>query len=257
MLSYETWLFLHEQVIDNICKLILKLLDHERVKPKVLIVTGGFSNCPYIVPRLEKLFSERKDPLKVYRPHNAHESVVRGSVLWAINQKKLSFLRAFSTLGLSVDWTWNPWDPHDDHKVSSFESSTGFLRKRCFDTIIRRDDKYEDGKEYDDVYVLPRQQTSVEFGLYKSEHKDGIQYCDDKSKCQLLKKFVIFFEKPLSKQVDFQITFILKHDRVRLLYKHPDTGNFDFAIVKFEGECVEDVVKIGKEFENEELKEDA
>ncbi|ETO29539.1 hypothetical protein RFI_07578 [Reticulomyxa filosa] len=256
-LSYETWLFLHEQVLHDICEFVSKLLDHERVKPKVLIVTGGFSNCPYIVPRLEKLISERKAPLKIYRPSNPHESVVLGSVLWAVNQKDLSSLRAPSTLGWGVDQIWYPGDPDDDHKISSLESSTGYIRKRCFYTIIRRDEKYDDGKthrfetinnklkqEHKEVYTLPRRQKFVEFELYKSKHKD-VQYCDDRAKCQLLKKFKMFFEHPFSEQVDFEITIILRNDRVQLSYKHPDTGHPQFAQVKFDGGSTDDTIKIG------------
>ncbi|ETN98369.1 hypothetical protein RFI_39141, partial [Reticulomyxa filosa] len=134
------------RVLDNICDFVSKLLDHERVNPRALIITGGFSNCPYIVPRLQKLLSEREKPIKMYQPSNPHESVVLGSVKWAINYKSLSSLRAPLTLGWCVDQVWNPGDPDDDHKVSSFDSPTGYIRKRFFNTIIRRDEKFENGE---------------------------------------------------------------------------------------------------------------
>ncbi|ETO00691.1 hypothetical protein RFI_36749, partial [Reticulomyxa filosa] len=144
-LSYETWLFLHKRVLDNTCDFVSKLLSYERVNPKVLIVTGDFSNCPYIVPRLEKLLSEREKPIKIYQLSNLHESVVLGSLKWAINYKGLPSLRAPLTLGWCVDTIWYPGDPDDDHKVSTSESPTGYIRKRLFNTIIRRDDKFENG----------------------------------------------------------------------------------------------------------------
>ncbi|ETO17199.1 heat shock protein HSP70-12A-like protein [Reticulomyxa filosa] len=251
-LSYEAWLFLHKRVLDNICDFVSKLLDHERVNPRVLIVTGGFSNCPYIVPRLQKFLSEREKPIKIYRPSNPHESVVLGSVKWAINYKNLSPLRAPLTLGWCVDQVWNPGDPDDDHKVSSFDSPTGYIRKRFFNTIIRRDEKFENGEERKKEYTIPRQQKSVEFELYKSEHKHGMQYCDDKSKCQLLKKFEMYFENPFSEQITFEINIILKNDRVQLSYRHPETGHRGFAQVKFEDGNVEDVKsqKLDIEYKN-------
>ncbi|ETO02841.1 hypothetical protein RFI_34572 [Reticulomyxa filosa] len=253
-LSYETWLFLHKRVLDSICDFVSKLLDHERVNPRVLIVTGGFSNCPYIVPRLEKLLREREKPIKIYQPSIPHETVVCGSVLWAIHYKHLSTFRAVSTLGWCVDKIWYPGDPDDDHKVSTSESPTGYIRKRLFNTIIRRDDKFENGVEHREEYIIPRYQKSVEFALYKSEHKYGVQYCDDKSKCQLLKKFEMYFENPFSEQVTFEIAIILKNDRVQLSYRHPDTDHRGFVQVRFEDGNVEDVVKIGTEKSKAEYK---
>ncbi|ETO24161.1 heat shock protein HSP70 [Reticulomyxa filosa] len=255
-LSYETWLHLHEQILHEICGFVSKLLDHERVKPKVLIVTGGFSGCPFVIPRLRQLLSEREDPPEIYQPHNPHESVVRGSVLWAINQKDLSYIRAPLTLGWCVDKIWYPGDPDDDHKVSSFESYTGYIRKKCFKEIIRRDQRFEDGTEHKQVYVLPRQKKAVEFTLYKSKLKDGIHYCDDESVCQPLKTFRMFFKQSFSEQVNFELTITLRSNRVELSYKHPNTGRYQPADVKFGDENVEDIIKIGGEFENVEIKED-
>ncbi|ETO05405.1 hypothetical protein RFI_31992 [Reticulomyxa filosa] len=245
-LSYETWLFLHKRVLDSICDFVSKLLDHERVKPKVLIVTGGFSNCPYIVPRLEKLLSEREKSIKMYQPSNPHESVVLGSVKWAINYKSLSSLRAPLTLGWCVDQVWNPGDPDDDHKVSSFDSPTGYIRKRFFNTIIRRDEKFENGEERKEEYTIPRQQKSVEFELYKSEHKHGYNIVTTKANANYSKNLKFTFE----------IAIILKNDRVQLSYRHPDTGHRGFAQVNFEGDSTGEIHKIGLEFEEDKRKED-
>ncbi|ETO36036.1 hypothetical protein RFI_01026 [Reticulomyxa filosa] len=244
-LSYEAWLSLHQQVLDAMCEFVSKLLDLEQVKPNVLIVTGGFSNCPYVIPRLQKLISERKDLLKIYQPLNPHESVVRGSVLWAINKRKLLSLRAPLTLGWSIDRIWCDKDPDDDHKVSSFESYTGYIRKKCLKIHLIG---------INEVYLLPRQQKFVEFELHKSKYKDEM-YCDDKTKCQLLKKFKVFFENPFSEQVNLKIKITLGSDRVRLSYKHPETKSLHYARVIYEDENVDEVVKIGVEFEEIERKE--
>ncbi|ETO24455.1 hypothetical protein RFI_12703 [Reticulomyxa filosa] len=227
-LSYETWLFLHKKLLAAVQDFVSKLLEFERVKPKVLVLTGGFSNCPFIVPMLQELLRKREKCPKIYQTHNPHEAVVRGSVLWATNKDDLPSTRIPSTLGLSVDKIWYPGDPNDDHKVSSFESFTGYIRKKCFKPIILLDEEFKD-----------------EFELYKSKDKDEIQYCNDK-RCKLLKKFILRFENPFEKQTNLDIIFILKRDQVELLYENPDMVS-QSVYVKFEGEDVNDVIKLDVE----------
>lgn len=216
---------LYNKTIDSIIELIHETLQHPAAKKvTLLLLVGGFAECPLIQARMMKEFSS----IRVVIPDEAGLSVLKGAVLFGHKPDYIISRVMRFTYGTDVTKEFDPAEYPESRKV--------IIKKRpycdtIFATFMERDKAVPIGTKVHEVYqtIFPYQ-ADLGLNIFASENKSP-KYIDEDG-CQLIGNATIEIPCPTEEIRDVKVEFTFGNTEITIAAKETLSGNICEAKIK-------------------------
>ncbi|XP_076071446.1 heat shock 70 kDa protein 12A-like [Mytilus galloprovincialis] len=179
-IAADTFRGLFKNTIDEIIKLVGKLLNNDKIEDlKTILMVGGFSECELLQDAVRAKIGA---PRKLIIPEEAGLAVLKGAVLFGHQPRVVSQRISRVTYGIQ---SWPDWDP-DMHPETKKVTINGQVRcKDVFFKYMTKGDRITPGHEVSQIFqALKPDETTLECTVYTSTDENP-RYITDPS-CQRL-----------------------------------------------------------------------
>ncbi|GES97267.1 hypothetical protein GLOIN_2v1881619 [Rhizophagus clarus] len=168
-LEFEDIKEMFDPVIDKIIHLIKKQLDENEKGCSAIFLVGGFSESKYLQTRIKEEFD--KDVPNISVPPRPITSVVKGGVLYGLQERTVKYRKLVRTYGTEIVRRWKKPDPLSQRLPNGFTAAFEKVAQRG--ALSSREDKFT--KKFKPLSLL---QEKMNFDLYITEKNDA-KFCDD------------------------------------------------------------------------------
>ncbi|XP_076100918.1 heat shock 70 kDa protein 12A-like [Mytilus galloprovincialis] len=209
---------LFEKTINNIIKLVKDILRKSSAQDvPLLLLVGGFAECPLIQSAMGKEFSEKR----IIIPEEAGISVLKGAVLFGHKPDYIASRVMQFSYGTDISKTFDP----DRHSESHKKVVNG--KERCrniFSVIIGKDRSVPIGTKIRKSYnTIHKNQKWMTINIYASNKKNP-SYVDEED-CHLIGKAGIDIPSPSEEKRSVEVEFILGNTELSMTAKEDLYGS--------------------------------
>lgn len=209
---------LFQKTINNIIKLVKDILRKPTAQDvPLLLLVGGFAECPLIQSAMKKEFSNKR----IIIPEESGLSVLKGAVLFGHKPDYIASRVMRFSYGTDIS---RPFDP-DLYAISRKKIVNG--EERCnevFSTIIEKDTSVPIGTKVKESYSTVHQnQKRMGINIYASNKKNPT-YVDEEG-CHLIGEAGIDIPSPSETKRTVEVEFIFGNTELSMTAKEDLLGS--------------------------------
>ncbi|VDI11366.1 Hypothetical predicted protein [Mytilus galloprovincialis] len=208
---------LFQKTINSIINLVKDILRKPTAHDvPLLLLVGGFAECPLIQAAMKKEFSNKR----IIIPEESGLSVMKGAVLFGHKPDYIASRVMRFSYGTDLSQPFN----HELHTLSRKKSVNG--EERCvnvFGMIIEKDKSVPVGHKVRQGYITMRpNQDHMPIKIYASHKKDPT-YVDEEG-CHLIGKAGIDIPCPSEEERSVEVEYIFGNTEISMTAKEKLTG---------------------------------